>query len=83
MTDPRARDIKVEPQRPQDGGEEGVVLHAVAAQPPFDNLMEQSIGVQRQRPVLRVMQSDIAPDRGAVLSQLQHRQRGQGVLLDF
>lgn len=82
-TDPRTRDIQLVAQTPQDGGEEGIVLHTVAAQTSLDDLVEQGLRVERESAVPGVMQRQVAPGVERDLAELEQTQGRERVGLDL
>jgi len=82
-TDPRTGNVQLETQRSQDGGEEGIVLHAVAAELPLNDLVKERLWLEGQGAMPGIVQSDIAPRVESQLAELECPQSSEGASLDL
>ena len=83
IADPGTSDIQLETQGSQDGGEERIVLHAVAAELPLNDLVKERLWLEGQGAMPGIVQSDIAPRVESQLAELECPQSSEGVSLDL
>lgn len=69
----------MESQTPQDVKEDPRILHTVPIQFPVDHFLKQSLGVQGNGVVLRVMQPRVSPRNGSKVKPLQPGQQFESI----